>query len=91
VLQRDPFIMQMMADVMNMSIRIHKSEQTCAAGAAMFAATAAVFIQKLKTRWLQWELVLMQNISRSRQTTIYFQRYRQYGDLGDFMNNKFLP
>lgn len=33
--------MQMMADVMDMPIRIHKSEQTCAVGAAMFAATAA--------------------------------------------------
>jgi L-ribulokinase len=33
--------MQVMADVMNMSIRIHKSEQTCAMGAAMFAATVA--------------------------------------------------
>jgi L-ribulokinase len=41
VAKKSPFIMQMMADVMNMPIRIHKSEQTCALGAAMFAATAA--------------------------------------------------
>ena len=33
--------MQMMADVKDMPIKIHKSEQTCAIGAAMFAATAA--------------------------------------------------
>ena len=33
---------------MNMSIRIHKSEQTCAAGAAMFAATAAGFYTKVE-------------------------------------------
>lgn len=41
VAKKSPYIMQMMADVMNMPIKIHKSEQTCAAGAAMFAATAA--------------------------------------------------
>lgn len=41
VARKSPYIMQVMADVMNMPIRIHKSEQTCAAGAAMFAATAA--------------------------------------------------
>lgn len=41
VAKKSPFIMQMMADVMDMPIRIHKSEQTCAIGAAMFAATVA--------------------------------------------------
>ena len=33
--------MQMMADVIGMPIKIHRSEQTCATGAAMFAATVA--------------------------------------------------
>src|SRR5690606_6678319 len=41
VAKKAPFIMQTMADVINMPIRIHKTEQTCAIGAAMFAATAA--------------------------------------------------
>jgi len=41
VARKSPYVMQTMADVMNMPIRIHSSEQTCAAGAAMFAATAA--------------------------------------------------
>jgi L-ribulokinase len=41
VAKKSPFIMQLMANVMNMPIRIHKSEQVCATGAAMFAATAA--------------------------------------------------
>jgi L-ribulokinase len=41
VAKKSKYIMQVMANVMNMPIRIHKSDQTCAAGAAMFAATAA--------------------------------------------------
>ncbi len=41
VAKKSPFIMQTMADVMNRPIRIAKSEQTCALGAAMFAAVSA--------------------------------------------------
>ena len=41
VARKSPYIMQTMANVMNMPIKIHRSEQTCALGAAMFAATAA--------------------------------------------------
>jgi len=48
VARKSPYIMQVMADVMNMPIRIHKSEQTCAAGAAMFAATAAGVYPKVE-------------------------------------------
>lgn len=48
VARKSPFIMQMMADIMQMPIRIHKSEQTCAAGAAMFAATAAGLYNKVE-------------------------------------------
>ena len=41
VAKKSPFIMQTMADVLNAPIKIAKSEQTCALGAAMFAATVA--------------------------------------------------
>ncbi len=48
VAKKSPYIMQMMANVMNMPIRIHKSDQTCAVGAAMFAATAAGIYPKVE-------------------------------------------
>ena len=39
--KKAPFVMQTLADVMNMPIRVIRSEQACALGAAMFAAVAA--------------------------------------------------
>lgn len=39
--KKAPFVMQTLANVMNMPIRVIRSEQACALGAAMFAAVAA--------------------------------------------------
>ncbi len=41
VARKAPYVMQTLADVLDMPIRITRSEQTCAIGAAMFGATAA--------------------------------------------------
>lgn len=41
VAKKSPFIMQTMANILNRPIKIARSEQTCALGASMFAATAA--------------------------------------------------
>lgn len=41
VAKKSPFVMQTLANVLDMPIKIAKTEQACATGAAMFAATAA--------------------------------------------------
>ena len=41
VAKKSPYIMQMMADVLAMPIRIHRFEHTCALGAAIFASVVA--------------------------------------------------
>lgn len=41
VAKKSPFVMQTLADVMNMPIKVARSEQSVALGAAMFAAVAA--------------------------------------------------
>jgi L-ribulokinase len=83
VAKKSTYIMQMMADVMNMPIRIHKSEQTCAAGAAMFAATAAGFYDKVEDAMQ----AMGQGFDAEYQpqgnlVPLYAERYERYKQLG---------
>jgi L-ribulokinase len=89
VAKKSPYIMQMMADIMNMPIKIHKSEQTCAAGAAMFAATAAGIYNKVEDA--------MAAMGQGFDTTFYpdeknsagySTRYKRYKQLGNFIEMK---
>jgi len=41
VAKKSPYVMQTLADVLNRPIQVARSEQTCALGAAMFAAVVA--------------------------------------------------
>lgn len=48
VAKKSPYVMQMMSNVLNMPIRIVKSDQAVALGAAMFAATVAGVFPKVE-------------------------------------------
>jgi L-ribulokinase len=86
VARKSPFIMQMMADVMNMPIRIHRSEQTCAAGAAMFAAAAADIYPKVEDAMAAMGQGFDQEYYPNKQKVhIYTKRYKRYNDLGKFV------
>ena len=89
VARKSPYIMQVMADVMNMPIRIHKSEQTCAAGAAMFAATAAGLYPMVEDAMA----AMGQGFDgvykpRAGEALVYRKRYEKYKELGDFVGKK---
>jgi len=91
VAKKSPFIMQMMADVMDMPIRIHKSEQTCALGAAMFAATAAGLFPRVEDAMQ----VIGQGFDaeyfpNAKNTPVYKKRYGKYTELGNFIESKSL-
>ena len=45
---KSPFVMQTMSDILNMSIKVCKTDQACALGAGMFAATAAGLYTKVE-------------------------------------------
>ncbi len=86
VAKKSPFIMQMLADTINMPIRIHASEQTCALGAAMFAATAAGIYNKVEDAMdamgQGFEVEYRPDPARAE---IYDGRYQKYGELGKFI------
>ena len=89
VAKKSPFIMQMMSDVMNMPIRIHRSEQTCALGAAMFAATAAGIYDRVE----QAMEVMGQGFDAEYQpnkelVSIYEKRYQHYKKFGGFIEQQ---
>ena len=88
VAKKSPYIMQTMADVMNMPIRIHKSEQTCAAGAAMFAATVAGIYNNvesaMKAMGQGFDAVYHPDESKVAH---YFKRYKRYQQLGAFIEH----
>jgi L-ribulokinase len=89
VAKKSPFIMQMMADVMNMPIRIHKSEQTCALGAAMFAATAAGIYPKVEDAMNAMGSGFDATYKPNRKNVaIYKKRYRKYKKLGAFLEKQ---
>jgi L-ribulokinase len=89
VAKKSPYIMQVMADVMNMPIRIHKSEQTCAIGAAMFAATAAGFYASVEDAMESMGQGFDAAYHPRPENVAYFQkRYDLYKQLGTFIESK---
>jgi L-ribulokinase len=89
VAKKSPFIMQMMADTMNMPIRIHKSEQTCALGAAMFAATAAGIYGKVEDAMNAMGQGFDAEYSPDPvKSAIYQKRYQNYTELGAFIEQQ---
>lgn len=89
VAKKSAYIMQTMADVMNMPIRIHKSEQTCALGAAMFAATAAGLYPKVEDAMKAMGQGFEKTYEpRAEMVAIYAKRYEQYKKLGAFIEQK---
>ena len=86
VARKSPFIMQMMADVINMPIRIHRSEQTCASGAAMFAATAAGLYSSVEDAMQAMGLGFdAEYIPNKQRAVIYNKRYEQYKRTGQYL------
>jgi L-ribulokinase len=89
VAKKSPFIMQMMSDVMNMPIRIHRSEQTCALGAAMFAATAAGIYSRVEEAMeVMGQGFDIEYHPNKELAGIYEKRYEKYKKFGSFVEEQ---
>jgi L-ribulokinase len=88
VAKKSPYIMQMMADVLQMPIRIHQFEHTCALGAAMFAATAAGIYPNVEEAMAAMGGGFDIEYKPEKQHAgLYKRRYQQYADLGKFVES----
>jgi L-ribulokinase len=75
--------------VLNMPIRIHKHEQTCAMGAAMFAAAAAGIYPNVETAMTAMGSGFdMEYFPQPETQAIYTKRYEQYSKLGGFIEQQ---
>jgi len=85
VAKKSPYIMQMMTDVLQMPIRIHQFEHTCALGAAMFAATVAGIYPKVEDAMeAMGGGFEVEYQPQTENAEFYNQRYQQYLALGAF-------
>jgi L-ribulokinase len=89
VARKSPYIMQVMANVMAMPIRIHRSEQTCALGAAMFAATAAGIYPRVEEAMAAmgsgFDITYQPEKSA---VSVYARRYEKYLALGNDLDKE---
>jgi L-ribulokinase len=92
VAKKSPAIMQIVCDVMNMPIRVPRSEQTCALGAAMFAAVAAgihpTVEAAMKAMGSGVEREYKPNPERARA---YDRMYARYKKLSKFVEAELTP
>lgn len=82
IARKSPLVMQVMADVLDMTIRVAASEQACALGAAMFGAVAAEVYcsvtEAQKRMGSDFDMVFTPN---RRRAAVYAKLYRRYANL----------
>ncbi|MDZ7692580.1 MAG: ribulokinase [Balneolaceae bacterium] len=85
VAKKSPFVMQTLANVLDMPIRISTSDQTCALGASIFAATAAGIypsVEEAKQQMVSgFETVYEPDPQQARAYRNMYERYTSFGDV----------
>ncbi len=83
IARKSSFVMQTMANVLNMPIKIAASEQTCAFGAAMFAAVAGGIHKRVedaqKAMGKGFDMVYHPNRDKADKYALLYRKYEQLG------------
>ena len=89
VSKKSPFVMQTLANVLNMPIKIVQSEQACALGAAVCAATAAGIYPDMSTAQAAMASGYDAEFQpQAEKVGVYEKLYGQYVALGEFVEGK---
>ncbi|MBD1420941.1 ribulokinase [Sphingobacterium chuzhouense] len=79
VATRSPYVIQVLADILNMPIDVVDNDQTCALGAVIFASVAAGIYPDVVEAQKQLAADVVRTFSPiPKQVAIYEQRYRKY-------------
>lgn len=85
VAKKNPYVMQIVADVLNMPIKVAKSDQTCALGSAMAASVMAGvhkdFESALKAMGNGFEKEYKPDKKRASHYDALFKKYKKLGEL----------
>jgi L-ribulokinase len=89
VAKKNPFVMQIVADVLNMPIRVASSDQTCALGAAMAASVVAGIHKDIPAAQSAmgggWEREYRPDYERAAK---YEELFKNYKKLGSFIEKE---
>lgn len=89
VAKKSPFVMQVMADVLNMPIKVAKSEQTPALGAAMLAATASgVYPDVVAAKNAMGSGFDAEYTPIQENVKKYKSLYKKYAEFGEFIEGQ---
>ncbi len=91
VAKKSPFIMQVVADVLDMPIKVPRSEQPCALGASMFAAVAAGLYSSVEeAKRGMGSGIEKEYLPDPAQAKKYTLLYDRYVKLGAYVENEIL-
>jgi L-ribulokinase len=89
VAKKNPYVMQIVCDVLNMPIKVAKSDQTCALGSAMAASVVAGIYKDIpaaqKAMGGGFEKEYKPDQARAKK---YDELFKKYKELGSFIENQ---